>query len=153
MVEDVYFHRLVMEGVKAPFTANCFYFCDPDGKSDYVQCREKQPVDERTPEIRSLRFADIRCRDAQAAAACFLGLPEKPIGLIEMTGVEVSFAQDPQPMAPVMCCGAEPCVRGGIQAENVATLRLTDVTLHGVAGEKLELRGVEKLEVTGGNVQ
>ena len=45
-----------------------------------------------------------------------------------MTGVEVSFAQDPQPMAPVMCCGAEPCVRGGIQAENVATLRLTDVT-------------------------
>ena len=153
VVEDVYFHRLVMEGVKAPFTANCFYFCDPDGKSDYVQCREKQPVDERTPEIRSLRFADIRCRDAQAAAACFLGLPEKPIGLIEMTGVEVSFAQDPQPMAPVMCCGAEPCVRGGIQAENVATLRLTDVTLHGVTGEKLELRGVEKLEVTGGNVQ
>ena len=43
VVEDVYFHRLVMEGVKAPFTANCFYFCDPDGKSDYVQCRESSP--------------------------------------------------------------------------------------------------------------
>lgn len=69
-----------------------------------------------------------------------------------MTGVEVSFARHRQPW-PRYVCGAEPCVRGGIQAENVATLRLTDVTLHGVAGEKLELRGVEKLEVTGGNVQ
>ena len=38
-----------MDEVLTPFVVNSFYFCDKDGKTDYVQSREALPVDDRTP--------------------------------------------------------------------------------------------------------
>ena len=40
-----------MDQVMTPFVINCFYFCDPDGKTEFVQSREKMPVDDGTPAI------------------------------------------------------------------------------------------------------
>lgn len=33
----------MMEQVMTPFTANAFYFCDPDGRTEFVQSREPYP--------------------------------------------------------------------------------------------------------------
>ena len=48
-----------MDHVMTPFVINCFYFCDPDGHSEYVRTKEALLVDERTPLIKSLCFKDI----------------------------------------------------------------------------------------------
>ncbi len=37
---------LMMEQVMTPFTANAFYFCDPDGRTEFVQSRDVYPVDD-----------------------------------------------------------------------------------------------------------
>ncbi len=49
VIDGLVFRNVEMRGVKAPFVINMFYFCDPDGHSPYVQCREAMPVDEYTP--------------------------------------------------------------------------------------------------------
>lgn len=49
VLDEITFRDIEMDHVMTPFTANAFYFCDPDGKTEYVQSREKYPVDARTP--------------------------------------------------------------------------------------------------------
>lgn len=45
-----------MKGVKIPFVVNCFYFCNPDGKTEYVYTKEALPVDDRLPEVKKYDF-------------------------------------------------------------------------------------------------
>ena len=40
IIDGLVFRDVVMDGVLAPFVINMFYFCDPDGRSDYVQTHE-----------------------------------------------------------------------------------------------------------------
>ena len=135
VLKDISFAQIRMEHVLTPFVLNCFYFCDPDGKTDYVQSRDKLPVDDRTPQIGSMQFSDIECIDTEYAAAYFLGLPEKPAGRITMEHVHVSYKEDAGSGIPVMACGISEVSRLGIHAENVEQLVLKDVTLDGCEGE------------------
>lgn len=148
VIDQVLFRRIEMRGVKTPFVANSFYYCDPDGKTDYVQSRSKLPRDERTPWIRTLRFFDIVCTDCHAAAGYFLGLPERPIEHVALENVSVSFAKDPKPFTPAMCVGTEPCRAMGFYAENVEKLTLTRVSLQGQAGERVTAVNVAKVSDT-----
>ena len=63
VLDEIIFENIRMDHVMTPFVVNCFYYCDPDGHTDYVQTKEALPVDERTPEIRNLAFSmDFRNR-------------------------------------------------------------------------------------------
>ena len=37
VIDGLAFRNVVMDGVLTPFVINMFYFCDPDGRTDYVQ--------------------------------------------------------------------------------------------------------------------
>ena len=56
IVDGILFDNIQMDQVMTPLVINCFYFCDPDGHIEYVRSKEALPVDERTPQIRSLVF-------------------------------------------------------------------------------------------------
>ncbi len=56
IIDGLVFRDVVMDGVLAPFVINMFYFCDPDGRSDYVQTHEALPVDEMTPTLGTLEM-------------------------------------------------------------------------------------------------
>ncbi len=146
VVDDVCFHDLRMEGVKAPFTANALYCCDPDGHTPCVQSREPLPVDERTPRIGALRFCRVEAQDCGACAGYFLGLPEQPIQRVELEDVSFSFAGDAQPMEPVMADGVAPCAGCGLIAENVDRLVLRRVRMQGHHGAALETQNVGHIE-------
>ena len=62
-----------MDGVKMPLVINSFYFCDADGKTERVQSREKQPVDETTPEIRTVCFERVKADGCKACAVFVKG--------------------------------------------------------------------------------
>ena len=49
IIKNVCFENIVMQNVKTPFVVNMFYFCDPDGKSEYVWSKKRLPIDDRTP--------------------------------------------------------------------------------------------------------
>lgn len=146
VIDDVEFRNIEMDNVLTPFVANCFYFCDPDGKSDYVQNRNPLPVDDRTPFIKRLVFRGIECRDSHVAAAYFLGLPEKKIGEIIMEDISIGFAENAQKGVAAMHVGVEEMCRNGIYAENVERFVMKNVSVDGCDGEKIKLINVDKTE-------
>lgn len=73
--EGITFEHIRMDKVLTPFVVNSFYFCDKDGKTDYVQSREALPVDDRTPGFGATTFCDIEATNCHAAAAYITGLP------------------------------------------------------------------------------
>ena len=141
MIDDIVFDRVEMERVGTPFVVNCMYFCDPDGKSDYVQSREKQPVDDRTPRIGTVAFRHVNAKDV-TCAGYFLGLPEKPIEHVIMEEVSIACAADPKPMQPAMAGGVETCARKGVVAVNVDVITMKNVSITGQEGVRRACDGV-----------
>ncbi len=146
VLDKIVFRNIYMDHVMTPFVVNCFYFCDPDGKSEYVQSREVYPVDERTPQIKKLIFEDIICDNCHVAAAFYEGLPEQKIEEIVMRNISVSYAEDARADVPAMSVGVEPCSKKGIYAHNVEKLVLTNVEVKGQIGEQVELHNVDHIE-------
>ena len=144
VLKGIVFEDLELEGVKAPFVVNSFYFCDPDGKTDYVQNRGEKPVDERTPQVKSLSFENIKATNCHVAAAYFDGLPEQKIEEIRMKNVTVIYAENAKSGVPAMSAGVEECSKKGIFVNNVKKLILDHVSISGQEGEKMTLLGVDE---------
>jgi len=143
--EGITFEHIRMDEVLTPFVVNSFYFCDKDGKTDYVQSREALPVDDRTPGFGATTFRDIEATNCHAAAAYITGLPESKVTRLTFQDVHVTFAADAEPFVPAMACGVEPMVRQGIIAQNVAVLDLQNVVIEGQDGDELQLENVDKI--------
>ena len=77
VLDGISFEKIKMDHVKTPFVVNSFYYCGPDGKTDYVGSKEAYPVDEGTPSVKKLIFKDIECTNSHVAGAYIYGLPEK----------------------------------------------------------------------------
>lgn len=146
VLDAIVFEHIFMDQVKTPFVVNCFYFCDPDGKSQYVQSRECLPVDHRTPGVKKLVFKNVECKGCQVAAAWFYGLPERKIEEIRMENISISFDKDAQPDVPAMLTGIEPCCRKGIYANNIRQLILKNVVVKGQDGPTFVAEQVDCLE-------
>lgn len=144
ILDRITFRKIKMDHVMTPFCANSFYFCDPDGKTAYVQSREVMPVDERTPAMKRFEFSDIEAKNCHVAASYFEGLPEKKIEEIVMKNVSVSFAENAKSGVPVMSEGVETCSKRGLFARNVTKLVLDHVVIEGQVGEKLELHDIDE---------
>ena len=146
VIDGITFKNIKMDGVKAPFVMNMFYFCDPDGKTEYVRSKEKLPVDERTPYLGKFTFKDIDCRNAHWCAGYFYGLPEQPIESVTLKNVKVTFADNAERGRPAMMTDAEELEKGGFCFRNVNNVTLKDVVLDGVSGEKYVFSEVKKIE-------
>lgn len=59
IIDGVLFENIKMHNVLTPFVINMYYFCDPDGFTEYVRSRDakKFPVDDRTPYLANLPSA------------------------------------------------------------------------------------------------
>lgn len=146
VIDDIVFEDVKMMGVKAPLTVNAMYACGPDGKSDYVQCREPLPVDDGTPSIGSVRYERVTATDCRMCAAYILGLPENPME--EMCLKDCSFALDPtaEPMKePIMACHIPPCSRRGVIARFAKRIILENVSITGYEGPRVEASDIGEL--------
>lgn len=137
VIDGVLFENIKMNGVLTPIVINAFYFCDPEGHTDYVQNREVAPIDDRTPYLGSFTFRDMTCTDCQVAACYCEGLPERPISSIELENIDFSFTEDAQPQMPAMCEKIEPMCRAGMVFRCVDKLTLKNVNVKGALGDAL----------------
>lgn len=147
IVEAIEFKNIKMNKVLSPFVINSFYFCDPDGYSEYVRTKEALPVDERTPVIRDFLFEDIECVNSEVAAGFFYGLPERPIEKITLKNCYFSFIQDAKPGYPAMMEEIPTYCKAGLIFNNVKELTLDNVRFDGVDGENLTLNQIQKVEM------
>ena len=146
VVDDIRFEDVNMEGIGAPLVVNAMYFCDPDGRTPYVQSREKQPVDDTTPTVGRIVFERVHATACKGCAGYILGLPERPVEEILLRDCVFSFADDAQAMTPAMAWHVEPCRQRGVIAGFVKKLTLESVAMNGIRGDRLELHSVEAAE-------
>ena len=147
VIDDIKFRDIRMDGVKMPLVVNSFYFCDADGKTDRVQSREKQPVDETTPEIGKVCFENVEAVGCKACAAYVLGLPEKPMRHLVLRDCRFDFDPEAQPMVPAMALNVEECCRRGLIVRYVEKLTMEKVSFEGIDGEPLETAEVGETEI------
>lgn len=146
VISQLVFHDVEMDHVKIPFVVNMFYFCDPDGKSDYVQSREPLKVDERTPQLGDLKFNNIRVTGAEYAGCYFLGLPEQPIERISLKDVKIEFAEDAKPGYAAMASQISEVKKLAFWANNVKEIMLENVEFCGYEGDRIQITGVDRFE-------
>ncbi|MCR5790667.1 MAG: glycoside hydrolase family 28 protein [Lachnospiraceae bacterium] len=148
VTEDIVFQHIRMTNVRIPFAFNMFYFCDPDGHSEYCQKKAALPVDAMTPRIDVIRAEDIRITGADICLLAAYGLPEQKIGGIFLSDITASFLKktaDP-PEVP-LCMDDLPAMSGrGIFARNVEKLCLRNVTISGSSDRKPDLKGITETE-------
>ena len=145
-LRGIVFDRVKMEGVLTPFVINSFYFCDPDGKSEYVSSKESLPVDERTPRVGDVVIRNVSCRDCHVAGIYFYGLPESPVESVVMENVEIAFAENAVEGMAAMMVGCKKGSRKGIFIRNAKKVSLRNVELSGYEGEAFDIENVDELE-------
>ena len=145
IIDGILFENINMDHVMTPVVINCFYYCDPDGHSEYVQSKEAYEVDDRTPYIGELTFRNLECTNCHAAASFMYGLPEQKIEKVAFENVNISFAENPMKAVPAMMDGADETSLLGLFANNLKTLELKNVTVNGCEGEKFILNNIDTL--------
>ncbi len=137
IIDGVEFSNIYMDNVLTPLVINMFYYCDPDGKTEYVWSKEKLPVDDRTPYLGKFTFRDMVCSDCEWAAGYFYGLPEMPIKEINIKNVSFTMKNEAGEGACAMMTDAEICHKRGLIFRNVETVNLEKVTISGLEGEEI----------------
>jgi polygalacturonase len=146
VIDGIVFKHIYMEDVLTPLVMNMYYFCDDDGKTEYVWSKNALPIDERTPYLGKFTFKDITCDGVHAAAGFFYGLPEQPIKSIVLDDVTFNFAENPIESIPAMMSFLEPMKSAGLQFNYVDHVKLNNVRFNGVVGKKVNLEHVKKYE-------
>ena len=144
IIDGITFENIKMTDVLTPLVVNMFYFCDPDGHTEYVYSKEKLPVDDRTPYLGKFLFKDIECTDVNVAAGAFFGLPEQPIESIDIKNVSFNYSNNPQSGVPAMMDGLDPMKGRGLIFQYVNNVNIDNVTFKNLKEKDYELFEVGK---------
>ncbi|MEW9121916.1 MAG: glycoside hydrolase family 28 protein [Thermotaleaceae bacterium] len=145
VISGIHAENIIMKKVLTPFVINCFYFCDTDGKTEYVWSKEKLPVDERTPWVKNIYLKDILCEDCQVASGFIYGLPEKKVENIILENIKTHFSLDAKPGYPAMMSFLDEQVRAGFFIGNAKNVSIRNCTAENVIGEAFIFSEVERL--------
>lgn len=145
IIDHIVFENIKMQGVKTPFVINMYYFCDVDGKEEYVWSKKKLPVDDRTPYLGKFIFKDIECKACEVAAGFFYGLPEQKIGCLIFENVSIDFNEDAKEDLPAMMSFIEPVAKMGLYLNEVVEVVLKNVKIEGNIGEPYQMIEVDHL--------
>ncbi len=142
VIDGITFENIKMDDVLTPLVVNMFYYCDPDGHTEYVYTKEKLTVDDRTPYLGEFNFKDIVCDNVNVAAGTFFGLPEQPIKSISLENVTFSYSENPKSGIPAMMDFLDPMKGKGLIFSYVNDVNIKNVTFKGLKEEKFELNDV-----------
>lgn len=149
IIDGVLFENIYMNNVLAPLTINMYYFCDIDGKTEYVWSKDALERDHRTPYIGRFKFKDIVCDNVHASAGYFYGLPEEPIKAIELENIVFNYHDNPTPFVPAMMSFLEPMKGHGLIFNHVDDVKIKNVqvNLKDLTKEKIEKENVKTFTI------
>lgn len=145
VLDDISFENIDMDNVMTPFVVNSFYFCDPDGKTEYVGSTKALPVDDRTPSIRRLTFKNINATNCHVAGTYIYGLPESKIERLTFENINFSFAKEAKSGVAAMMLYCQEGSKQGIVVNNIRELILKNVKVEGCEGESIVADNVDKV--------
>ncbi len=149
IVANIFVENVEMKGVHMPLTVNMFYFCDPDGHSEYVQNQAWTDVTEKTPEIHNIKLQKIRCTGVDNSFICAYGLPEMPIESLQLEDVSVQFLPREKwtSTCPIMMDHFPEMSGKGIYIRNMKELSMKRVCIVGSKDLEPEFQNVGKIEL------
>ena len=143
VIDGITFENIYMDHVLTPLVMNMYYYCDDDGKTEYVWNKNALPVDHRTPYLGKFKFKNMVCENVHVAAGFFYGLPEQTIKRIELENISFTYAKNPIPEVPAMMSFLEKMTGEGLQFRFVDEVILKNVKLVDPTGEPLVLENVK----------
>lgn len=146
IIDDVTFSNIIMDEVLTPLTINMFYFCDPDGKSDYVQDRSLHEVDENTPYLGRFTFKNITSTNSTCALGYFLGLPEQKIKKISIIDSSFTMKENASESTPVMALNVNKMHNAGFNFINVEKVEIKNVKASGYNGNLYNYENVKEIK-------
>lgn len=147
LIDNITFENIYMDNVLSPLVINMYYYCDPDGKTEYVYSKNALPKDDRTPIIGSFLFKDIVCDNVEVAAGYFYGLPEEPIKKIQLSNVAFSMKQgDVEPGIPAMMSFLDPMKKQGLYFNYVDEVILDNVVVKDTEGQAIVYENVKSMK-------
>ena len=151
VITDIFVENIQMKDVRMPITANMFYFCDPDGHTEYVQGQYFMPVDYRTPKVGNICVRDVTCEGVNASFLCAYGLPEAPIGKITLENIKVSYrpVEERTPERPIMMDNFDAMSGRSIFVKNGDEIICRNVEIVGSADGAPEIVNVQRQELEG----
>lgn len=147
IIDEINFENIYMDSVKTPLVINMFYFCDPDGKTEYVWSKEKWPVDDKTPLVNNVCFKDIIATNCEHSAGVFWGLPEQPIKSVKFENVKITFKENAQKGNPALLSYVDSVARQGLLFTNVCDVSLKNVSISGYDGDMIIKENVKKIDI------
>lgn len=142
VIDGITFENIYMDHVLTPLVMNMYYYCDDDGKTEYVWSKEKHPVDQRTPFLGKFKFKDMICENVHVSAGFFYGLPEQTIKSIELENIKFTYAKDPIADIPAMMSFLDPMTKKGLQFRFVDHVSIKNVDIKGQDGDEILLENV-----------
>ena len=137
IIKNVFFDNIYMNNVKNGLVINMFYYCDADGKSDYVQSKTALPVDSKTPHLGSFTFKNMQLINTRVCAGYFYGLPEAKIEEINLENIKVTYTSDAvEKETPAMMLDCEELSKGGFYFRNVDKVNIKNVDINGQNGKE-----------------
>ncbi len=91
VVDNINVKNVVMSRVIHGIVLNMFYYCDPDGHSEYVRTKEILDITEETPYIKNINIEDIIVEDIRGVGIFAYGLPEQKIEKISIKNSKFIF--------------------------------------------------------------
>ena len=145
ILDDISFENIDMDNVMTPFVVNSFYFCDPDGKTEYVGSRKPFPVDDRTPSIKKFVFKNINAKNCHVAGTYICGLPESKIEELVFENINITYADNAKSGVAAMMLGCDEASRQGMVVSNIKNLILKNVHVTGCDGEEIIADNVDAI--------
>lgn len=92
ILDSIKFDNVQMEDVKHCFVINMYYYCDPDGMSDYVRNKDVEIKDDFTPTISNIFVEKIHATNIIGSAIFIYGLPESKVSNINISDSVFEFS-------------------------------------------------------------
>ena len=124
VVDNIKFSNIKMDKVLHCFVVNMFYFCDPDGKSDYVKNKNVTVKDEETPTIKNIEILNISATNILGSAIFIYGLPENKVENISVKDNSFQFAEERINEVPAMMDDFDVIENLGIYINNGTNVKL-----------------------------
>ena len=143
VIDGIHAENVVMNKVLTPFVINEFYYCDSDGKTEYVWNKDKMEVTKETPVIKNITFKNIVCKNSEVCAGFMYGLPEKKIERVMLENITIDFTGSPKKDIPAMMDFINPQSRGGFYFNNIKGLEIKEMIVKNADGEEIIRENIE----------
>lgn len=153
IVQNLVVNNIVMDQVLCPFVLNLFYFCGPNGRTEYVADKRAYPVSDKTPAFKQIQFSNIIAHHVRSAAGYIYGLPEQKIAHVSFSNIYVDLEKDATPEKPAMMAGIQPMTQKGFFVTNATDVVFDHVHIDNYLGDTFAIRHSEDVKLINGTEQ